>query len=46
MTISTKIPDAKAIHAIELIAALAPNKSAMNPMPIAPKTKPKCRQNL
>jgi hypothetical protein len=46
MTANTKMPDARAIQATELIARLAPNKSAKKPMPIAPKTKPKSHQNL
>jgi hypothetical protein len=46
MNTNTRTPDARAIQATELIARLAPNKSAKKPMPIAPKTKPKSLQNL
>ena len=43
---NTKAADANAIHATELIAISAPNRSARNPIPMAPKTNPKSRQNL
>jgi hypothetical protein len=39
MNTNTKTPDTRAIQATELVARVAPNKSAKKP--IAPKTKPK-----
>ncbi|HEX2169847.1 MAG TPA: hypothetical protein VHF65_06080 [Nitrososphaera sp.] len=41
MNTNTKTPDTRAIQATELVARVAPNKSAKKPIPIAPKTKPK-----